>query len=122
MARVEIDRDVDLVEHHDRRHAAVKCEHEVALDAPEVQVVVEAGHQEGGVHVGGQHLGPSVGEPLTDERARFEAGLRAALPARGLSDTGSRASQSPTAGRSTRDATPAGEAPLDDDLAWVRPQ
>ena len=62
--------DVGLVEDDDRRHAAVVGEHEVALQAPQVEVVVEAGDEEGEVHVGGQDLARAVRDAVADERSR----------------------------------------------------
>ena len=112
-AVVAVGAEVGLVEHEHRRGAAVPNGHEIALDAPEVEVAVEAAHQEHGVDVGGDELpagrlagrlareavapgqhrldGRAVavraganGDPVADDRTGVGSGGPVAHPARDL--------------------------------------
>ena len=47
---------IGLVEDDDRGRPALRGEHERALEAPQVEVAVQAGHEEHAVRVGGHHL------------------------------------------------------------------
>ena len=53
---LRVGRGVGLVEQHDRCRAAAPRHREVPLEAPEVEVAVEARHDQGHVHVGGEDL------------------------------------------------------------------
>ena len=47
---------IGLVEDDDRGRPALRGEHERALEAPQVEVAVQAGHEEHAVRVGGHYL------------------------------------------------------------------
>ena len=73
--------EVGLVEDDDRPRAAVPGGREVALDAPQVEVVVEAADQEDRVDVGGDDLllGGLAGDLAREPAAAGEEGLDGAL-------------------------------------------
>ena len=116
----QVEGDVDLVEHDHRGHPGVHREDQVAFDAAEVQVVVQAGHEEGHVHVGGQHLRLSIGGVAAQEGAPPGQHLAQGGLARVLREWLQRQPvthrrQCRAIGGFTR------EAPLDDDLRHAGP-
>ena len=93
--------EVRLVEDDDRRGAAVPCGHQIALDPPRIEIVVEARHEEHDVDVRGDDLllgGIAGGSPREMRRPRQDG----ADPRVAAGAAGSSATQSPTAGKSAR--------------------
>ena len=96
----EVVADVGLVQQHDGHRPALPGEDQRALEPSRVEVPVEAHHEEDRVHVGGQHLGddPVAGRPAEEGgppgQHRLDDGAVAPRARR-------RATQSPTAGRSS---------------------
>ena len=77
----EVGDEVRLVQDDDRPRAAVPGRREIALDAPQVEVVVEAADQEDGVDVGGDDLlfGGLAGDLAREAAAAGEQRLDGAL-------------------------------------------
>ena len=96
--------EIRLVEDDDRRGAAFPRGHQIALDAARIEIVIEAGHQEDDVDVGGDDLllgGIAGGAAREARRARQDGADPRVAASPGAAST---ATQSPTAGKSARPA------------------
>ena len=99
-ARRQVVAQVGLVEQHHRCRAARPGQCQVALQAPQVEVVGERRDDDHGVHVGGDDLLLGTGQSVANWSPRAKRLVRGstARSAARSSSTGSSASQSPTTG------------------------